>query len=40
MTDTITDTQHDDIAAAHEVGTLEIHDPHTLVIGLRAQNVC
>lgn len=38
MTDTITDTQHDDPATAHEVGTLEIHDPHTLVVATNVRD--
>ena len=32
MTETITDTQHDEGVDAHEVGTLEHLDPHTLVV--------
>jgi ParB family chromosome partitioning protein len=40
MTDTITDTQPDDNAAAkHEAGTLEHLDPHTLVVDTNVRNV-
>ncbi len=38
MTDTITDTQHDDAAAAHGVGTLEYRDPHSLVCGTNVRD--
>jgi ParB family transcriptional regulator, chromosome partitioning protein len=39
MTDTITDTRHDDPAAEHEGGTLEHLDPHTLVVDTNVRNV-
>lgn len=39
MTDTITDSQHDDAAAEHEGGTLEHLDPHTLVVDANVRNV-
>ncbi len=38
MTNTITDTQHDD-AAEHEAGSLEHLDPHTLVVDTNVRNV-
>lgn len=40
MTDTITDTQRDDEAAAeHEAGSLEHLDPHTLIVDTNVRNV-
>lgn len=40
MTDTITDDQHDnDAAADREAGVLEHHDPHTLVVDTNVRNV-
>lgn len=38
MTETITDTQSHDAAAAPESGTLEMHDPHTLVVDLNVRD--
>ena len=38
MTETITDTQSHDAAAAPESGTLELHDPHTLVVDLNVRD--
>jgi ParB family chromosome partitioning protein len=39
MTDTTTATQHDDSSAAHERGTLEHLDPHTLVVDTNVRNI-